>query len=159
MDGSPSPRSALTPVAARRRTNLSAVLLDGNPAIAADSPALRTVDATWTYAELADAVGAAAGWLAARGARRGDVVLLALADAPRWIALFLGAARVGAVCALAGHALGAGPLRSLARGLAPALVVHDGPRLHSRAPQVGAADLDAVLGEAGRDPGPLPVAG
>ena len=159
MDGSTSPRPAATPVAARRRANLSAVLLDGNRALAAGASALRTADETWTYGELAEAVGGAAGWLAARGVRRGDVVLLALADAPRWVALFLGAARVGAVCALAGHSLGAGPLRSLARGLAPALVAHDGPRLHPRAPQIGAADLDAILAGSARDPGPLPVGG
>ena len=144
---------------ARGRANLSAALLDANPALGSGAPALRGPGASWTYPDLSQATGRIAGWLDMHGIGRGDVVLIALADAPRWVALFLGAARVGAICALAGPRLGDEPLRALAHGLGPALVAHDGPRLHPRARQIGDADLDAIIDDAIPDPGPAAVGG
>jgi 2-hydroxycyclohexanecarboxyl-CoA dehydrogenase len=48
----------------------------------ADRPALRWEGREWSYADLARRTGAAAGWLTERGIRRGDVVLLLMADRP-----------------------------------------------------------------------------
>lgn len=54
-------------------------------------------DGRWTYDELADAVGRAAGALRARGVRAGDRVAVALRDGRPWVAAFLGATALGAV--------------------------------------------------------------
>ncbi|HTZ45352.1 MAG TPA: class I adenylate-forming enzyme family protein [Jatrophihabitans sp.] len=50
-----------------------------------------------TYAELAAAGGRIAGWLARRGVRRGDRVLLVLPNDPLVLALAYGCSRIGAV--------------------------------------------------------------
>lgn len=121
-------------------------------------PALRAGGTVWTFDELGGRVASAAGWLAGEGVRRGDVVLLAAPDSPRWIALFLALARRGAIVALASPDLPPDRLRDATRRLRPSAVVGDlaasaaGPArvIPARAAEEG---VDAGL----PDPGPAPV--
>jgi acyl-CoA synthetase (AMP-forming)/AMP-acid ligase II len=77
--------------------SLPAFVLD-RAAELGDKPAL--VDGptgrTTSYAELANAVGRAAGGFAARGIGRGDVVALMAPNSPDWVVAFLGAQAAGA---------------------------------------------------------------
>ena len=87
-------------VASARRLNLAQALVDARPPGLEDRPALRGPWGEWSYGRLEGHVAAAAGWLRERGVRRGQTVALCLPDGPAWVAAFLGAVRLGAVCAL-----------------------------------------------------------
>lgn len=134
--------------------NLSVVLVEAalerglgsRPAILADG-------VRWTYEDLAERMGSAAAWLAGLGVRRGDLLLLALRDSPEWIALFLGAMRLGAVCALASPDLPGDRLAGAAARLGPSIVIaEEGP-----AGAVPGAAARRAVGGSARDPGPAPV--
>jgi acyl-coenzyme A synthetase/AMP-(fatty) acid ligase len=123
----------------------------------ADRPALLWEGREWSYAELARRTGAAAGWLTERGVRRGDVLLLLMADRPEWVALFLGAARIGAVSALASPWLPPSRMDDAVRRLAPAAVLAEGPGPAGSARSLSAAAARVALEEGRPDPGPAPV--
>lgn len=77
---------------------------------APDSLALEMDDERLTYAELDRATSRIAHALTELGVRRGDVVVLLGQNAPRYVALVLGASRVGATAALVNHQLVGKPL-------------------------------------------------
>lgn len=142
--------SATTPA---HRHNLALLLADAPAERHGHLPAVRAGDTTWTYAHLARRAGAAAAWWAWRGVRRGDTVLLALPDGPDWVALFLGAQRIGAVCALASPALPVDRLGDAAARLEPRLMLTQDP---------ASGGLDAIVARAALDadepaPPPAPV--
>jgi benzoate-CoA ligase len=119
-----------------------------------DRRALRWSGGWWSYAELAAAAGSAAGWLAGEGLGRGDVVLVSLADSPEWVALFLGASRIGAVVAPAGPDLPAARRLAAAARLVPDAVVAEDPEDRAGARALTAGGLRrAILAGVG-DPGP-----
>jgi acyl-coenzyme A synthetase/AMP-(fatty) acid ligase len=64
-----------------------------------DSLAVIDDTGSWTFRELDHAAGAVAGILAAKGVGAGDRVALVLPDSRAWCATFLGATRIGAICA------------------------------------------------------------
>ena len=80
--------------------NLSALLLDERLARYGDRPAVRREGEEWSLGELARRAGVMAAGLAEAGVGRGDAVAITLDDTPAWPAAMLGAARLGAVCAL-----------------------------------------------------------
>lgn len=61
-----------------------------------DAPALLFADETITFGQLAHDAGCAAGWLSARGVKRGDVVALQMPKRRETYTLWLGALRLGA---------------------------------------------------------------
>jgi benzoate-CoA ligase family protein len=78
--------------------NLAGALADAACAAGRGAaPAVRFLGETITYRELAETQDAAARALLERGVRRGDRVALVLRDSPRFIAAFLGAAKLGAI--------------------------------------------------------------
>jgi fatty-acyl-CoA synthase/benzoate-CoA ligase/fatty acid CoA ligase FadD22 len=138
--------------------DLSSLLLDrALERGVADRPALRWEGREWSYADLARRTGAAAGWLSERGIRRGDVLLLLMADRPEWVALFLGAARIGAVSALASPWLPPDRVDDAVRRLAPAAVMMEGPGSARGARTLSAASARAALEDGPDDPGPAQV--
>lgn len=138
-----------------RPVNLSALLLDHRLARGGDRPALREADREWSLADLASRTGSVAAWLRDHGVRAGDTVGVAMGDRLEWLALVLGAARIGAVCALASPVL---PRARLAEALGradPRLVVADEPIEAGGAAWIAAAEV-ADAGQAGLpDPGPV----
>src|ERR687886_1700030 len=66
------------------------------PALIYDSPVTDTV-ATFTYAELRDAVARFAGALAAQGVERGDRVIVYMPMVPEAVIVMLACARLGAI--------------------------------------------------------------
>ena len=140
------------------RHNLSALLLESAVDEGrAELPALRWTGGEWSYVELERRVGSAGGWLAENGVRRGDVVLVVLTDSPEWVAVFLGAARIGAVCALASPGLPPARLHEAARRLRPTAVVMDGLYPVGRARVLSGAAARAALDGGVHDPGPAAV--
>lgn len=132
--------------------NLSVVLVEDALGRGLGSrPAVLGDGVTWTYEELARRAAAAAGWLVDLGLRRGDRLLLALRDSPEWIALFLGAMRVGAVCALASPDLPRERLADAARRLGPATIIAEEGALGPRA--IPAAGARRAVTDCTRDPG------
>ena len=121
-------------------------------------PALRGAEFEWTYDGLARRAGSAAGWLAGEGIGRGDVVLLALPDSPEWIAIFLGACRIGAVCALASPTLPPERLGEAVRRLGPhAVVAEAGARPAAAGRTLAARSARAAILAGLPDPGPARV--
>jgi benzoate-CoA ligase family protein len=77
---------------------LASALADASCAAGrAGDPALRFDGETWSYRRLAALQDGAAAMLRDRGVRPGDRVALVLRDSPRFIAAFLGAAKLGAI--------------------------------------------------------------
>lgn len=140
------------------RHNLSRILLDVQVGAGLGArPALRWAGGELSYAQLAARTGSAAGWLAGQGVRRGDRLLLALPDSPDWIALFLGAMRIGAVCGLASPALSPARLHEAARRLGAGAVLAEGARLAARARPLSPAAAHEAIARGVDDPGPATV--
>jgi acyl-coenzyme A synthetase/AMP-(fatty) acid ligase len=135
--------------------NLAWVLVDGAPAASDDLRAIVWDSGAWTLADLRREVRGASAVLAARGVGRGDVVLLRAPDSPQWIATFLGAVRIGAVVPLAGMGIAGDRLIDVARRVAPALIISDGPRLIDGVDQLPIEKL--AVGAPAADPGLCPV--
>ncbi len=136
--------------------NLSALLLDDRLARDRDAPALRGPWGEWTVGALAGRAGAMAGALAEAGVRRGDTVVVALPDVPAWPAVVLGAARLGAVCALLSPHAPSERRRDAIGRAAPRAVVAGDPAVACGAPALMLADLEAAAAGA-TDPGPAPT--
>jgi fatty-acyl-CoA synthase/benzoate-CoA ligase/fatty acid CoA ligase FadD22 len=142
------------------RHNLSVGLLDERLARGdGPRPALRAGGAEWTYADLAGAAGSAAAWLVEEGVGRGDLVLLALPDGPEWVALFLGACRVGAACALASPALPAGRLHEAAARLRPRAAIVEAPWPAALGRWLPASAARSAMSSGLPDPGPTHLRG
>ncbi len=142
-------------------------LLEAAAADAPDRPAVRDSTGTWTYAELARASEAFSAWLAARGVRPGDRVLVQLPSSRHLTAMFYGTVRSGAVFVPVNPAMKPFHLRSVAADAEPALVVTDAEGV-ARMPVVTSAPVhdvtevwatpDAEPGQAGRAAPPPAVA-
>jgi acyl-coenzyme A synthetase/AMP-(fatty) acid ligase/alkanesulfonate monooxygenase SsuD/methylene tetrahydromethanopterin reductase-like flavin-dependent oxidoreductase (luciferase family) len=85
------------PPSGRPADNLVTLLVERHAEADGDRPAAVEDAGTWSFADLSRASARAAGGLAEAGVRRGDRVALPLRDGRRWMAAFLGAARMGAV--------------------------------------------------------------
>ncbi|HEX4812342.1 MAG TPA: AMP-binding protein [Nonomuraea sp.] len=99
-----------------------------------------------THAGLHRAAARAAAGLAARGAGRGDRVLIALPDGAGLVAAFLGAAWIGAVAVIVNPDLPAGDHARMVRDCAPRVIVADAAlRDRYDARHVTPDDLPAAL--------------
>ncbi|MFA4928534.1 MAG: AMP-binding protein [Patulibacter sp.] len=79
----------------------------------------------WSFAEVDAASGALAGHLAARGVRRGDVVMTLVGNRPEWVLAMAACFRIGAVALPCNEQLRAKDLRLRLDVTAPKLVVVD----------------------------------
>jgi len=88
----------------------------------------------WTFGEVADRSARLAGTLAARGIRRGDVVMTLIGNRPEWVFAILAGLRVGAVVLPCTEQLRAKDLRLRIGVARPSLIVADernGPELQA----------------------------
>jgi acyl-coenzyme A synthetase/AMP-(fatty) acid ligase len=79
----------------------------------------------WTFGEVADRSSRLAGALAARGVRRGDVVMTLIGNRPEWVLTMVACFRIGAVALPCNEQLRAKDLRQRLAAAAPKLVVSD----------------------------------
>lgn len=134
--------------------NISSLLLDSRLPAHADTVAVRSSDVEWSLAELAGRAGGAAAALADAGVRRGDRVAITVTDGPRWLALTLGAARAGAVCALVSPLTAPARLADAVARAEPRLVISDSGKGAAGAEGVAADALEAAAAGLA-DPGPV----
>ncbi|CAA9352037.1 MAG: Acetyl-CoA synthetase [uncultured Gemmatimonadaceae bacterium] len=100
----------------------------------------------WSFGEVADGAARVAGTLAARGVRRGDVVMTLIGNRPEWVLVMVACFRLGAVALPCTEQLRAKDLALRIAAARPKLVVAD-PR---NAAELAAARPDAevlLLGE------------
>lgn len=116
----------------------------------ADAPAFLVESRVHTHADVHSLAARLASVLAERGVRPGDRVLLALPDGVELVAVFLAAARLGAVAVLVNPQLPAIEHEAFVAAVRPALTV-SGVELEDH---FGAdwADIDALIGAAERTP-------
>ncbi len=136
--------------------NLSALLLDQRLAGHGGGPAVRGPGVDWTLSDLAERVGLMAAGFIRAGIGRGDVVAISLQDGPEWPAVVLGAARIGAVCALVSPAVPRSRVR-VALGRADARAVVGDHDTALPATPLLSPELLAALGAGRPDPGPAAV--
>ena len=136
--------------------NLSALLLDRRLAGHGGEPAVRGPGVNWTLSDLAERVGLMAAGFIRAGIGRGDVVAISLQDGPEWPAVVLGAARIGAVCALVSPAVPRSRAR-LAIGRANARAVVGDQTTALPATPLLSPDLLEGLGSGRPDPGPAAI--
>jgi len=107
--------------------NFSRDVVDGAPPerLALVELARRGERREWTFGELADAAARMAGALAARGVRRGDVVLTLIGNRPEWVLTMLACFRIGAVVLPCTEQLRAKDLRLRLDVAQPFLIVCD----------------------------------
>jgi 4-hydroxybenzoate adenylyltransferase len=146
----------LSRVASARRLNLAQALVDARPPGLEDRPALRGPWGEWSYGRLEGHVAAAAGWLRERGVRRGQTVALCLPDGPAWVAAFLGAVRLGAVCALLSPDQPGEHLAGLLEPLGARLLIA-GADAPAGLPRADPGELEAALLAGLPDPGCAPT--
>jgi acyl-coenzyme A synthetase/AMP-(fatty) acid ligase len=79
----------------------------------------------WSFGEVAEASARAAGCLAARGVKRGDVVMTLIGNRPEWVLTMLACFRIGAVALPCTEQLRAADLRARLDVARPRLVVCD----------------------------------
>ena len=79
----------------------------------------------WTFGEVADRSARLAGALAARGVRRGDVVLTLIGNRPEWVLTMVACFRLGAVALPCNEQLRAKDLRLRLAAARPKLIVAD----------------------------------
>jgi acyl-coenzyme A synthetase/AMP-(fatty) acid ligase len=99
----------------------------------------------WTFGEVADASARLAGAFAARGVRRGDVVLTLVGNRPEWVLAMVACFRIGAVVLPCNEQLRAGDLRARLDAAAPRLVVVD----ERNAGELASAGVDPTAGGQG----------
>ena len=102
----------------------------------------------WSFAAVAAAAGGLAGTLAARGVRRGDVVMTLVGNRPEWVLAMVACFRIGAVVLPCTEQLRAKDLRLRLDVTRPAAVVAD---------ERDRAELEAALAGHGGDPAVLVV--
>jgi len=159
VDTAHPPRTPFAAVAAAPRPrDLVSLLLE--PVLARgdeDRPALRWSGGWWSYGELAGAAGAAAGWLAGRGVRRGGIVAVTLPDSPEWVALFLGASRIGAAVAPLHPDIPPARRIAAAARLGADAVVTEEPDARAGRRGLAARELRHAIVTGTPDPGPAAV--
>src|SRR5436309_667987 len=79
----------------------------------------------WTFGEVAERSAAMAGALAARGVRRGDVVMTLIGNRPEWVLAMVACFRLGAVVLPCNEQLRAADLRARLTAADPVLVLTD----------------------------------
>ena len=94
---------------------------------------------TWTFGEVAERSARLAGALAARGVRRGDIVMTVIGNRPEWVLTMCACFRIGAVVLPCNEQLRAKDLRQRLDIAAPRLVVAD----ERNAGELAAAGVDA----------------
>ncbi len=104
---------------------------------AADPEALALVELArdgrrreWTFGEVTDGAARLAGWMQARGVRRGDVVMTLVGNRPEWVMAMVACFRMGAVVLPCTEQLRAKDLAERVAVVSPALVLAD-PRNRS----------------------------
>jgi acyl-coenzyme A synthetase/AMP-(fatty) acid ligase len=97
----------------------------------------------WTMGEVADAAARAAGALATRGVRRGDVVMTLVGNRPEWVLTMVACFRLGAVVLPCTEQLRAGDLRHRLAVAEPRLIVCDERNVGELA--AAAPDCDVLL--------------
>lgn len=105
--------------------------------------------------DLAARVGSAAAVLADAGLRRGDTLAVALPDGPAWVAAVLGAARIGAICALASPLTSAERLREALARATPRMILTDDPAVAGPGRWVPPTELERAAEAGLPDPGPV----
>jgi long-chain acyl-CoA synthetase len=111
-----------------------------------DHPALLEASGSWTYAELESAVANTAEWLRRNGIRPGDRLMLVCENCRAFVALLLGAARVGAWPVLVNARLSARELDEIsahcgARRLLYTTAVSHQAREHAKRHQAPVVDV------------------
>ncbi|MFD6113899.1 AMP-binding protein [Streptomyces yangpuensis] len=125
------------------RNELVHGLLDAAVARTPDAPAVRDATGMWTYRELDAYSRAFAHWLRARGAGRGDRLVLQLPTNRRLAAMFYGASRCGVIFVPLNPAMKTFHLRQVVGNADPKLLIGDGttaPRLRELSGTVHLAD-------------------
>lgn len=140
----------------RPHVNLSSLLLEERLADHGHRPAVRGPRGDWTLAALAGRAAGMAAGLAQAGVERGDVVAVTLADGPDWLAVVLGAARLGAVSALVSPATPTARAGVALRRADPRVVVGRQVAAMPATPHLS-PELLARLGAHRGDPGPAPT--
>src|ERR1700751_2294579 len=79
----------------------------------------------WTFGEVSDAGARVAGALAARGVRRGDVVMTLIGNRPEWVLSMLACFRIGAVVLPCTEQLRAHDLRVRIEATRPRVILAD----------------------------------
>ncbi len=140
-------------------------LLDAAAATDPGAPAVAMADHRRDYAGLAAASREVAGWLAARGVRRGDRVVVAAPVHPLHAPLVYGCSRVGAVFVILHEQVAGHGLAHVLDDARPTLVIADNLASRALAADRGVASLSCV--DAAREcasappppggPGPLAV--
>ncbi|MCX4096898.1 class I adenylate-forming enzyme family protein [Nocardia sp. alder85J] len=124
-----------------------AAVLDTALARRPDAPAIEAASGIWTYAQLDEQAGRAAGVLWALGVRPGDRVAACLPNDLDIVAAFHGTQRIGAVWAGIGEALSVAEQQQLHDTIEPAVVL-GGPRCLLTGPAVVGLDRWTALLEA-----------
>jgi acyl-CoA synthetase (AMP-forming)/AMP-acid ligase II len=119
-------------------------LLDAAVAAAPDTPAVAMADHRRDYAGLASASREVAGWLAARGVRRGDRVVIVAPVHPLHAPLVYGCSRIGAVFAILHEQVTGHGLTHVLEDARPALVIADDPASRALATGRGIPALSCV---------------
>jgi acetyl-CoA synthetase len=107
--------------------NFARDMVDAAPT---DRLALVTISAEgerreWTFGQVAERSARLAGTLAARGVRRGDVVMTLVGNRPEWVFAMVASFRLGAVALPCTEQLRAGDLRLRLEAAGPAAIVTD----------------------------------
>ncbi len=136
-------------------TNLSALLLDRRLAGREEEPAVRAPGLDWSLGELAGRVGSTAAALSGAGLRRGDTLAIVMADRPQWLPVMLGAARIGAVCALVSPLTAPERRDDAVARAAPRMVISDTEGAPPGALWVSPDDIEAAASGGLPDPGPV----
>src|SRR6058998_3101282 len=79
----------------------------------------------WTFGEVAERSAAMAGALAARGVRRGDVVMTLVGNRPEWVLAMVACFRLGAVVLPCNEQLRAADLRVRLAAAQPRVILVD----------------------------------
>ena len=136
--------------------NLSAHLLDERLPRHGERPAVRGPRGDWTLAALAGRAAGMAAGLAEAGVDRGDIVAVTLDDGPDWLAVVLGAARLGAVSALVSPTTPPARVGVALRRADPRVVVGRQVAAMPATPHLS-PELLARMGAGRPDPGPAPT--
>ena len=124
-------------------------LLDAAAERHPDTPALTAGERTDSYAELATQSRRAAGWLADRGIRRRDRVVVLMHDHGLQVSVLFGCARLGAIFVLLHEEIADITVRHVLNDTEPALLITDRPAAMTEAQRHGVPVVSATATSAG----------